>query len=316
MAAGTFLWPRPNVRRALFSAPANIVALERQLMGMFDGGCPVLFSSGRAALTAAIAHFGLGRADVVGIFPYASHCVVDAVARLATPEVNPAAPRARVVYHQLGFVQERGLDEAVIEDAVDSLCIPGTRLHPGGAGYELWSFPKIAGTLGGAVIWCRREHDANALAVLRDRTAASNVQWLLRALGTAWPRAHLWWQGAESSLGRPTAWQLGEIRHALAQWPALVQRRQDNLAVVRDLLPSWLSVAPGRLPTAVPVETEAGESIASEFHLTAGLRHVERIDPDGSRRLERLLPIPIHQDLSVAQLAAIRRKVAGSGRSP
>jgi putative PLP-dependent aminotransferase (TIGR04422 family) len=315
MSSGVFLWPKPNVTRALLSMPATIGEIEGKLGDLFPTGHPVLFSSGRAALAIVVAQLGLGRTDKVDIFPYASHCVLDAVSRRAMPELRARSASLRIVYHQLGFVQEEGLAGPVIEDAVDTLCIPGTPLFPAGGAFELWSFPKVLGTLGGAVMWCRSREDADSLRHLRTQAGGQLRQWMLRALGARSTTAHLWWQGAEPALGRPVALQLGELKSALRDWGAIVERRRENLAAAQSLIPSWLKLTAGRLPCAVPAEAADGASIAREFDLSAGMRHFERVS-DGARELVRLLPVPVHHQMPRDWIAALVGRLGKTVSSP
>jgi putative PLP-dependent aminotransferase (TIGR04422 family) len=308
MRTSLFLWPQANVRRALAASwhGATIESVEGQLRALFPGGHPVLASSGRAALALCVAHRRPARGDLVDIFPYASHCVVDAVARHATPQLPGERPaRLRIVYHQWGFVQESGVGDA-IEDAADTLCAPGAALFPAGGALEIWSLPKIIATLGGGVIWCRSEEDARQLREARDRAGARVMQWGLRMLGQKFPTAHWWWQGAEPLLGRPSRLQLGELTTAIASWDAAVADRQEKLQIVWPLAPSWLARAAGRYPPVVPVNVSAeeGEAVAREFGLSAGMRHFEKVS-DGTRHLVKLLPVPIHQDMEKSLLRAI-----------
>lgn len=309
-----FLWPQANVRRALTASwhAATVESVEGQLRALFPDGHPVLCSSGRAALALCVAHRRLTRGDLVDIFPYASHCVVDAVARHATPQLPGERPaRLRIVYHQWGFVQESGLGDAV-EDAADTLCAPGTELFPAGGALEIWSLPKIISTLGGGVIWCRNEADARRLRDARDRAGARLTQWGLRILGQRFPTAHWWWQGAEPLLGRPSRLQLGELTTAIESWDAAAADREEKLHIAWPLAPSWLTRAAGRYPPVVPVEVRAadGEAVARDFGLSAGMRYFDRVGTHGGHHLVKLLPVPIHQDMEMSLLRGIVARLA------
>lgn len=315
-----FLWPRANVRRAIGASrlSATVESVEGQLRALFPDAYPVLCSSGRAALTLCIAHRRLARGDLVDIFPYASHCVVDAVARLATPQLPGGRPaRLRIIYHQWGFVQESGLD-SVIEDAADTLCVPGSPLFPAGGALEVWSLPKIVSTLGGGVIWCRDEASARQLRELRDRAGGRVAQWMLRILGQKIHTAHLWWQGAEPLFGRPCWLQLGELARAIGNWDAVVADRGEKLQIAWPLAPSWLAHAAGRYPPVVPVELPAqeGDAIAREFGLSAGMRHFDRVARNGVHQLVKMLPVPIHQEVEKSLLGAIVARLAPMVQHP
>jgi putative PLP-dependent aminotransferase (TIGR04422 family) len=309
-----FIWPDANFRRALLASwhGVSLEALETKLGSLFPSGHPVICSSGRAALTLCVAHQKLTRADAVDIFPFASHCVLDAVARNATPRTySGSATQLRIAYHQWGYVQERALNPSTIEDCADTLCAPSTSLFPGGGKLEIWSLPKIVATLGGGVIWCRSKADALSVQQLRDQAGGKTSQWLMRLLGHWFPLAHLWWQGAEASLGRPSSLQLGEIAAALDNWDNVVQDRREKLEIARPLAPAWLSMLPGRLPSVMPVELgESSDKLADEFRLSAGTRHFEVVEAADQRRFVKVLPVPIHQTMDKTSLEIIVRRLA------
>ena len=94
----------------------------------------------------ALAESNLCRTDIVGIFPYASHCVLDTISRIATPNKLSALNRENVVYHQWGYVYNNPSISPNIEDAVDSLLTYGRHLFPTGGNFEIWSLPKIFST--------------------------------------------------------------------------------------------------------------------------------------------------------------------------
>ncbi len=288
---------------------------------MFPEGHPVLCSSGRSALVLALLGSGLSRADGVGIFPYASHCVLDAVSRVATPQTGALAlGRLRIVFHQWGYVQERDLAADAIEDSADTLAVPGCRLFPGGGAFEIWSLPKILGTTGGGVLWCRYPATAERLRCLRDARGGRTVQWLLRLLGARSPLFHAWWQGGEGVSGAPSPLQTGEIMVALDEWPAIVADRQVKIEMAWPLALLWLTHSAERLPCVVPTLIDAdGEQLALELGFNAGARMMERVEQDGRRTLLKVLPIPVHQDVSLPWLRRALDRVAkhavATGRS-
>ena len=291
MSERHFLWPHGRTWRAVaqaarFASPASI---EDRLASMFQGGHPVLCSSGRSALVFALMGSGLSRADGVGVFPYASHCVLDAASRVATPQTG--AGRLRIVFHQWGYVQELDLAADAIEDSADTLAVPGCRLFPGGGAFEIWSLPKILGTTGGGVLWCRDPATAERLRRWRDARRGRTVQWLLRLLGARSPLLHAWWQGGEGVSGAPSRLQTGEIIAALGEWPAIVTDRQSKIEMARPLALPWLPRSAERMPCVVPTLIDAGgEQLVLELGFSAGMRMMERVEQDGKRILLRVLP--------------------------
>lgn len=320
MARSHFLWPKGNVRRALVSAPrlASVSVIEKQLKRMFPTGHPVLCSSGRAALVLALIESGVSRSDLVGVYPYASHCVLDAISRIATPLSGPTATTAplRVVYHQWGYVQEIDLPQNSIEDCVDTLCIPGTNLFPGGGRFEVWSLPKILGTTSGGVLWCRDEETANTIRCLRDNRVGGVFQWLLRLLATKSHKAYLFWQSAECELGQVSCFQTGEILVAVQKWDDYVTNRRANLDKVWLLAAEWLPRPSNRLPPVVPIYSDQPETTIRELGISSGYRMIEKLEHDDSRRLVKVLPVPIHQDVAESWLADLIRSLGDQKLGP
>jgi putative PLP-dependent aminotransferase (TIGR04422 family) len=172
-----FIWPRNALFSSLtsFFYMKSVEKVEEKLHEMFPSGYPVLFSSGRAALSAALLQCNVSRRDFVGVFPYASHCVLDTISRISTPLSGSAEKHAnlRVVYHQWGYVQEVSLSPNSIEECVDTLCKVGTTLFPGGGSFEIWSLPKILGTTSGGVLWCRTLESALAAKKIQNNEEIS-----------------------------------------------------------------------------------------------------------------------------------------------
>lgn len=257
---------------------------------------------------------GVSRCDLVGVFPCASHCVLDAIARVATPLPGPAAlsARLRIVHQQWGFVMETNLAPNAIEDCVDTLCVRGTPLFAGGGRFEIWSLPKILGTTSGGVVWCRDDADAVQLRRLRDERGGGVVQWLLRLLGSRYPRAHLYWQGVEGTVGALSRFQTGEILHQILNWDGAVSDRRDKLNLLWPLAVEWLPRPSTRLPPVVPIVLDMQEATLREWGITSGTRAIERIDNDGNRSLIRVIPVPIHQDVPMPWLVSLAARLGGS----
>ena len=302
MQKNIFLWPRINWSffwKGLFSLKTSD-DVEKKLRTMFPTGFPVLFSSGRAALTAALVQSNVTRKDFIGIFPYASHCVIDSVSRLATPIVGlqKRIVDLRVVYHQWGFVQEVNLAANTIEDSVDTLCEIGAPLFPGGGSYEIWSLPKILGTSSGGVLWCKEAKSAEIARIYRSKSKNSFTLWVLRLIGMSSQTFHLCWQGIEPNMGGVCKLQASEIFSGINNWQSIVNSRKKNIEKIWAHAVSWLNYPIMRLPNVVPVQYFISDYQLVELGISAGHRMIERIGGDGVANLERVIPIPIHQEVT------------------
>lgn len=307
-----FLWPAPRLRAVgLFGGSAS---LEARLADRFEG-FPVLVSSARVGMVLGLEHLGVTRPDPVSLFPYASHCVIEAVGRVGAPIAGRVDDRApyRVLYHQWGYVQERPSAPGLIEDAVDTFCDHGAELFPAGGDFEVWSLPKLTGCLGGGVLWCRSEEAARSVRELRDvRCGLDNLRWLVRAASVRWPALLPLWHGAESAGGKVPGWARADVAEALDRWSDIAAARRERLALLKAVKPSWISFHGTRLPTAVPLEVsdEVGSRL-SNLGFSAGFRHFELVT-DRGRELRRVFPIPIHQDVPLQVLHRAVALILGS----
>lgn len=279
---------------------------------MYPSGHPVLCSSGRSALTLALIESEVSRNDFIGVFPYASHCVLDAVSRIATPLSGPTATTAalRIIYHQWGFVQETNLPPNTIEDCVDTLCLPGATLFPGGGRFEIWSLPKILGTSSGGVLWCRDEETAQAVRDKRDFRGGGLFPWLIRLISKRYPRANFYWQGAEGNMGCTSRFQTGEIFAAVLNWENFVTDRLLKMNMIWPYSIDWMQKPVDRLPPVVPVSLELPERIVKDLGISSGYRMFENLNSSSGRVMEKVLPIPVHQDVTESWLTHLVKQIS------
>ena len=305
-----FLWPQGQPLRLAhwLGRPVGCAVVEARLGELYPAAEPVLFSSGRAGLRAVIAHLGLGRPDLVWCPPFSSHCVFDAVSRLVTPTTLAAdGVRAALVYHQWGHVHDQhfATGTEIIEDAVDTLFVPGDSPFSAGGRFALWSLPKVLACRWGGVVFCRDREDAAQLRRGRDAVPLPpRLQAWLRLAGERFPQAAAYWHGAESGGGRLPAFALRHIADALDRLPGEVAARRLRLEALQTFS---LAPPPRHLPSNLPFPADPAFAapLPSGARLSAGLRsfNLDRRAPDG--RWERVFPIPIHQDISGMDIAEI-----------
>ena len=304
------LWPNPKGSRAIRGAlrPVSVEDLEAQLEALFPDAVPVVTSSARVALVLALRHVGLSRPDTVALFPYASHCVIDATGWVATPVPQDYATQTRIVLHQWGVVQAETspVDGQCIEDAVDTLCAPGTSLMPRGGRFEVWSLPKILGTLWGGVLWCTTEDDAQFLRLARDQGSAGIQSWALRLAAQSFSAVYGLWRGIELEAGRPSRLQCGELALAINRWDQIWHSRKEKEALLAPWRTPYATVYPNRLGPVVPMPAEKRfQELCRELGLLIGYRHIQ----DSTGVLRQVMPVPIHQDISLEQVSEMAERL-------
>jgi putative PLP-dependent aminotransferase (TIGR04422 family) len=308
-----FIWPTPKHFggfKALLTFP-SIQKIENELYKMFPSGYPVLCSSGRSALSLVLQNLKMTRSNSVGLFPYASHCVIDAISRNSTPLFGKDSNNAdvRIVYHQWGFVQEKELRSNTIEDCVDTICKIGTDLFPGGGSFELWSLPKILGTSSGGILWCRDEKTAIEIRNLRNKRNGGLLQWILRLLSYRSKIIYYYWNGAECNGGMISRFQTGEILHALKKWALIFEDRKIKINNLWYLAPKFIQMPINRLPSVIPFLTDFDETKLVNLSLLSGYRKFNKVDKQNISTLVDVLPIPIHQDINQLELFDLINKL-------
>ena len=304
MSNSYFLWPESRFHRGVIKSLKlhDITEIEVMLKKMYGQGFPVVVSSARVGIVLTLTIQELTRPDKVGVFPYASYCVLEAISRVATPFSNERLLDSKLdlIYHQWGYVQKQNLHEngKLIEDAVDSFCLPGVKLFPLNGLYEIWSFPKLIGSLGGGVVWCRDEQTADQLRVLRDtRQKSTQIRWMLRLFSQYFSNFSKYWYGTESLGGPLPRWAAGDILYGLECLEKIATKRKERIGLLESKLPEWLHPSEKRLPCVIPVEVSDEEvRLLNGIGLKIGLRTFQRIDNNESS-LVKLFPIPVHQDI-------------------
>ena len=301
MSKEFFIWPEAHLPRksSLFKKVSHATIEDRLTEMFYLKGFPVLVSSARTGIAIALEESGVRRSDLVGLFPYASHCVIEAVGRVGTPTAALNKTKYKIIYHQWGYVQEKKVDGVLIEDAVDTFCLNSVDLFPAGGDFELWSLPKLVGCIGGGILWCKNESVADSIRRNRDmKKNGTNFRWALRLLSHYFPSINPLWSGAESLGGGVPNWACGDIMASLLKWEEIAVSRQRRLEMMLPLMSSWLQLEHGRIPSVIPVQVndKQAKSLAS-LGLIAGFRHIECIDKSGFKFMRKVVPIPIHQEI-------------------
>lgn len=313
--SGIFLWPeaQPLALRHLLGSRLCTADVEAQLRQLYPSAEPVLFSSARAGLSCLLEHLALSRPTLVWCPPYSSHCVFDAIARIATPTTEAATPAVALVYHQWGFVNTPTFptETIIIEDAVDTLFLPGASPFAIDGRFALWSLPKVIASQWGGVVFCRHAADADVLRQRRNaRSLPTTLQASLRALGKRSPTMSSYWHGNEANGGNLPGFALRQIAEHLEKLPQEAALRQQRLQALQthSLMPWTLA---DRLPSNLPFAD--APSLAAPFRsgqsLSAGTRQFNRTLRIPETRWESVRPIPIHQDISGTDIAEIKARV-------
>jgi len=304
-----FLWPEHKAQYGRFFLGAKISAsdIEDTLNSIFPEAVPVLFSSARAGLSATLQMLEVGRSDIVWCPPYSSHCVLESIARFATPTTTDVAKaKVALIYNQWGFVHRHELksDTIVIEDAVDTFFLPGTTPFSSSGRFALWSLPKVIGSTWGGVVFCRNNEGAQKLRAIRDeRCGLQTFQAMLRMASDHSIVAAKYWHGNESMNGGLPAFGLRQIQARLASIPAIAQHRSRLLDIVRSAKINF-QMDEGRLPSNIPLKIpqQAEKWWGAGGIFSAGIRSMNLAHDFSKDAWGKVAPLPVHQDISQSVL--------------
>ena len=274
------IWIRRSCRVSL-RGEKSIALVESQLQSMFDGGYPVLFASGRAAMTQVFVNFFPG--ETVRIFPYASQCVVKSINISGKSAATPLpGHRTDVRYHQWGLRKGEHRD-VFMSDCADSFYPIGGAVCKSNSLFEVWSLPKVLGTTFGAVIWCRDEIDSIALKKARDRSGAQNlvVGSFLETIKSVNLRTYSFREDYQFAKPSLNSIQIRTLNRRFDKWSKYYEERRDAftksyMSSFRTTLPYALRVIAendGVIPTVIEFERDE-ESVP--------LRKLHKILGDGS----------------------------------
>jgi putative PLP-dependent aminotransferase (TIGR04422 family) len=300
-----FLWPTSYFRARGSFRPASVTDVEFVLDQLYSGIHSVLFSSARAAISAVCVFFDTHRNEYIWCPPFSSHCVLEAISGWGTPTTQVVAnTKIALVYHQWGYGHIWSGSEDVIEDSADSLLLPGLIDFPNSGRMQIVSLPKVIGSASGGVVFCKKEEDAFRLREIRDaRTIPAWFQFFLRLIGRGYSTAQRYWSGVESSSGRLPSPACRDILLALEVFDDIIRDRQEKWELVRSIAPSWLKTTAGRLPCVLPVEIDK-ETLyqAMILGLDLEVRHFNRRQAGPQSDLVKVLPLPLHQDVTLGQI--------------
>lgn len=323
---GTYdIWPSPTLpdEGLALGSQKTIVSrtetIEELLQNQFYSGwgAVVLFPSCRAAIYSICELLGLGRDSRVGISAWSSHCVIEAVGRLAMPLADAFYETDCVlVNHQWGHTKLLGEAFAghIIEDSCDSLMINKEALFSNHGRFEIFSLPKILGTAFGGLVFCKNVSDAETLKNIRC-TRSLDIALMQYRLKCRYLECHDEMQygyycGMEAVNGLMPLPALRQIDNVFSRLEEFIQQRRQRAELLERNNSS-------RCPVAVPIRycPEMAEAFqAHGFNLP--VRHFDFVGTVAHPHHERCICVPIHQGVSQEDFETITdivQRVAGRG---
>ena len=115
----------------------------------------ILVPSARAGIALILRYLKFSRKNDVFINKWVSHCIFNTVGAFTNISTNYFKPDLIICVHKWGYEQKiiNNLDKKfIIEDSVDSIILNRKKLFVNNGDYELFSLPKILGSVSGSII--------------------------------------------------------------------------------------------------------------------------------------------------------------------
>jgi putative PLP-dependent aminotransferase (TIGR04422 family) len=285
------VWPKRRCCGFKF-VMCDATKIEKLLERKFQGGYPVVMSSGRAGIAAAVGEFF--RFENIKIFPFASQCVVDSILSKARFPITPFDTSSLdISYNQWGRYNHNLAEPPFLEDSVDSFYPVGAAVMRSGAQFELWSTSKIFGLSYGAILWCKNRDDANLLRFKRDIKSfpLKYLRTILRRLSSFSRLAYIKWQKLEFLNLALTKIEYGQIYTCILRWEELYLQRCDLF--IKSVNRLNLGHTCKNLENEDVIPTIIEVPLAVEIDKTEGVRKLHRIVDSQEIRLIRVIPYQV-----------------------
>ena len=126
----------------------------------------IVFPSARSCIGAILEFEKLNRNDEVYVSKWVSNCIFGSIGFYSNPTVNFIKPRMVLANNNWGLIQKFNFslkkNRIIIDDSCDSLINDNKDLYPNKSKYEIFSLPKLIGSIAGGLLNKARNGDLGA----------------------------------------------------------------------------------------------------------------------------------------------------------
>jgi len=116
----------------------------------------IVFPSARSCIGAILEFEKLNRNDEVYVSKWVSNCIFGSIGFYSNPTVNFIKPRMVLANNNWGLIQKFNFslkkNRIIIDDSCDSLINDNKDLYPNKSKYEIFSLPKLIGSIAGGLV--------------------------------------------------------------------------------------------------------------------------------------------------------------------
>jgi putative PLP-dependent aminotransferase (TIGR04422 family) len=157
-----YQWPQCFSKSVFFSKKKkfespykNILVIEKFFEKEF-GQPTILFPSARSCIGAILEFEKINRSHEVYVNKWVSNCIFNAIGYFSNPTVNYKNQKIVLTNNSSGLVQrlkiKKNFKGVIIDDSCDSIILNKKRLFPNNSKYEIFSLPKLLGSVSGGIV--------------------------------------------------------------------------------------------------------------------------------------------------------------------
>jgi putative PLP-dependent aminotransferase (TIGR04422 family) len=156
-----YQWPQAFLKSVKFKkklSNLNDKNLIKKIESFFERKLrkPVkLFPSARSCIGSILEFEKISRGDEVFVNKWLSSCIFNAVGYFSNPTVNFGDQKIYIANNNWGIIQNLNIldtKKIIIDDSSDSIILDNKFLFPNKSKYEIFSLPKIIGSVAGGIV--------------------------------------------------------------------------------------------------------------------------------------------------------------------
>lgn len=285
----------------------NNIDIENEFNKYYHGGYPVLCSSGRVAIMIILNFFSKKNENKIGIFPYASKCVREAVSKIKKPIIS--TDNEIISYNQWGYRTAYNNKDSILEDSVDTLTDINTNIFKTSkSNFVIWSLPKILGTHTGSIIWCRNKEDSQLIKRFITKHKPKYYLLVLKILSHVNVFFYHRWNVKIYFHPNLTSLENAEIFLKITQLKNIIKDRKKKLKLFQNIFRNTNIFDDCFYPSIIPLDTNDYKKKEQFMKSNCGKRHF--FNPI-TKLYQKVYPLPIHQDVPIKKLEKFKDKFYG-----
>lgn len=306
------LWPISSSQPFIFRKNKNytIEEFENYLRKIYGyKAYPLFVSSARNAINICLQSLDYNKTSNINLFPYASKCIRNKINKITN--ISNSENIRSITHHYCGIVNTSRRNNTIIEDSVDTLMSVEGNFFKSNGIYEIWSLNKIFGSIGGAIIWCKEKEYFEKTKNIRDSfTKYKNLNIIFKLLFYKQPAIYQFYMSNEINSYASPDWSSSYYKSYFDNINQIISSRKKNLNLFKDIVsPNFINDT--RFPSIIAIDnSKLIVKILEKYDFMYKHRHIE-IEKNENKQLLKILPIPIHQQVSYEELRRLKEYIDG-----